>query len=219
MSWFLMRKEYFRGILSVVAILAVGISGISPRLLLAQDVTPPAIAAHPSQADGSARKTRQAIADPQVIDPQGLAKILAKYRGKPLLVNFWATWCEPCRDEYPLLNELAKKYAPQGLQVVGISLDDDGEMILVRRFLARYKPVFPNFRKPPGKEKEFIGVVNQKWNGSIPASFFYARDGRQLGQIIGEGKRDIFEAAIHAVLTSGAKDSANAKSGSAGTYR
>src|SRR5215469_17476310 len=63
--------------------------------------------------------------DPELIDVHGYQKLLQQYKGKPLLINFWATWCEPCRDEYPLLNELAKQYAPQGLQVVGVSLDQD----------------------------------------------------------------------------------------------
>src|SRR5205814_8738467 len=82
-------------------------------------------------------------------------KLVEKYHGEPLLVTFWATWCEPCRDEYPMLNELAKQYAPQGLKVVGVSMDDDGDLILMRRFLARYKPVFPNYRKKAGGEADF----------------------------------------------------------------
>ena len=53
--------------------------------------------------------------DPELIDGQGYQKLVQQYRGKPLVVNFWATYCEPCRDEYPMLNELAKQYAPQGL--------------------------------------------------------------------------------------------------------
>src|SRR5437879_12406798 len=56
--------------------------------------------------------------DPQLIDTQGYEKLVEQYRGEPLLVTFWATWCEPCRHEYPMLNELAKQYAPQGLKVV-----------------------------------------------------------------------------------------------------
>lgn len=141
--------------------------------------------------------------DPPVIDAPGYQKLIAEYRGKPLLVNFWATWCEPCRDEYPLLNELAKQYAPKGLKVVGISLDDDGEMILVRRFVAKYQPVFPNYRKRPGKQEEFVAVVNPRWNGAIPASFLYARDGRQIGQLSGGATREQFEAAIRSLLASG----------------
>jgi len=59
-----------------------------------------------------------ALRDPELIDVQAYQKLLEQYHGKPLLVTFWATWCEPCRDEYPMLNELAKQYAPQGLKVV-----------------------------------------------------------------------------------------------------
>src|SRR6202795_5176492 len=97
---------------------------------------------------------RPAVHDPKIIDAQGYQQLVEQYRGKPLLVTFWATWCEPCREEYPMLNELAKQYASQGLKVVGVNLDDDGDIILTRRFMARYKPVFPNFRKKKGGEAE-----------------------------------------------------------------
>jgi thiol-disulfide isomerase/thioredoxin len=148
--------------------------------------------------------------DPRVIDAQGYQKLIEQYRGKPLLVTFWATWCEPCRDEYPMLNELAKEYAPRGLHVVGVNLDDDGDLILMRRFMARYKPVFPNFRKKKGGEAEFVESVLPGWKGAIPASFFYAKDGRQIGHLLGENNRDRYEAAIRTVLSSGG-ESVNSK--------
>jgi thiol-disulfide isomerase/thioredoxin len=138
--------------------------------------------------------------DPERIDARGYQKLLEQYRGKPLLVTFWATWCEPCRDEYPMLNELAKQYAPQGLKVVGVNLDDDGDLILMRRFLARYRPIFPNFRKTAGAEEEFRATVQPGWTGSLPVSFFYAKDGRKVGQVIGEGTRETYESAIRSLL-------------------
>ncbi|GAC1622198.1 MAG: hypothetical protein NVS9B13_14660 [Candidatus Acidiferrum sp.] len=141
--------------------------------------------------------------DPELIDTQGYQKLLEKYRGKPLLVTFWATWCEPCRDEFPMLNELAKEYAPKGLKVVGVDLDEDGDLILMRRFIARYKPVFPNYRKKKGEESAFMQAVLPGWNGSIPASFLYARDGRQIGQMMGAWNRQSYEAAIRQVLAAG----------------
>jgi thiol-disulfide isomerase/thioredoxin len=147
--------------------------------------------------------TKAAPADLKIIDAQGYQKLLEEYRGKPLLVTFWATWCEPCRDEYPMLNELAKQYAPQGLKVVGVNLDDDGDLILMRRFMARYKPVFPNVRKKKGGESEFVEAVLPGWKGAIPASFFYARDGRQIGHLLGENSRDTYDAAIRMMLSSG----------------
>jgi thiol-disulfide isomerase/thioredoxin len=139
--------------------------------------------------------------DPPLIDLQGYQKILQQHKGQPLLVTFWATWCEPCRDEYPMLNELAKQYAPQGLKVVGIDLDQDGDIILMRRFLARYKPVFPNYRKSKGDENAFSNAVMAGWNGSLPASFFYARDGRQIGHLMGASDHDTYDAAIRMLLS------------------
>lgn len=144
-----------------------------------------------------------AAKDPELIDVQGYQKLVEQYRGKPLVVTFWATWCEPCRDEYPMLNELAKQYAPKGLQVVGVDLDEDGDLILMRRFLARYKPVFPNYRKKKGEEAAFIQGILPGWNGAIPASFFYAQDGRQMGHLLGAFDRETYEAAIRSLLASG----------------
>jgi thiol-disulfide isomerase/thioredoxin len=141
--------------------------------------------------------------DPPLIDTQDYQKILEQYKGKPLLVNFWATWCEPCRDEYPMLNELAKQYAPQGLKVVGVSMDQDGDLILLRRFLARYKPVFPNYRKRKEDKREdevFPRRVKEGWNGALPASFFYAKDGMQVEYFVGGRDHDAYEAAIRKLL-------------------
>src|SRR6267378_3142994 len=141
--------------------------------------------------------------DPELIDAQAYQKLVEQYRGKPLLVNFWATWCEPCRHEYPMLNELAKQYAPQGLKVIGVSMDDDGDLILMRRFLARYHPVFSNYRKKAGSEAAFREAVLPGWTGSLPVSIFYGKDGQQAGHVLGEGKRDTFETTIRTLLVSG----------------
>jgi thiol-disulfide isomerase/thioredoxin len=158
------------------------------------------VAAPPVGSSQDAATKGKAVRDPDLVDAQGFLKVVEQYKGKPLLVNLWATWCEPCRAEYPLLNDLAKEYAPQGLKVVGVSLDQDGDLILMRRFLARYKPVFPNYRKKDGGEAEFIQAVLPGWNGAIPASVFYARDGKQVGHLLGGGTRETFEAAIHQLL-------------------
>jgi thiol-disulfide isomerase/thioredoxin len=145
----------------------------------------------------------QAPHDPQVIDAQGYAKIVQQHRGKPLLMTFWATWCEPCRDEYPMLNELAKEYGPKGLQVVGVNFNDDGDLILMRRFIARYKPVFKNYRKQHGDEPGFQSGVSPEWNGALPVSFFYDKDGRQVGHVFGASTREVYEAAIRQLLSVG----------------
>jgi thiol-disulfide isomerase/thioredoxin len=142
----------------------------------------------------------KAPTDPKVIDAPGYQKLVQEHRGKPLLMTFWATWCEPCRDEYPMLNELAKRYGPQGLQVVGVNFDDEGDLILMRRFIARYKPIFPNYRKKHGDEAGFTQAVWPGWNGALPASFLYDKDGNQVGRVLGAGTRETYEAAIRQLL-------------------
>jgi len=149
--------------------------------------------------------------DPEMIDARGFQKLLEQNRGKALLVNFWATWCEPCRDEYPMLNELAKQYAPKGLHVIGVSMDDDGDLILMRRFLARYKPIFPNYRKTAGAEAEFRQSVLEGWTGSMPVSVFYAKDGRQVAHFIGEKGREQYEEVIRGLLGGGGSAGAPGK--------
>ena len=164
-----------------------------------------AIAAVMLLAAGTALAAPQAKAprDPEMIDIRGFQKILEQNHGKVLLVNFWATWCEPCRDEYPMLNELAKQYASKGVQVVGVSMDDDGDLILMRRFLARYKPIFPNYRKTAGAEEAFRQSILPGWTGTMPVTVFYAKDGRQAGHFIGEKSREQYEEAIRGLLAGG----------------
>ena len=103
-----------------------------------------------------------------------------------------------------MLNELAKQYAPQGLKVVGVNLDDDGDLILMRRFLARYKPIFPNYRKKAGGIESFSEAILPGWRGSLPVTIFYGKDGGEVGHVIGEGTREKFETAIRELLASGA---------------
>jgi thiol-disulfide isomerase/thioredoxin len=154
------------------------------------------------RAQAKKSQVKPSTADPAVIELRDYQTLLEKHRGKPVLVNFWATWCEPCRDEFPMLNELARAYGPRGLQVLGVSLDEDVDINLVRRFLARMNPIFSNFRKKPGKDQEFINGVHEKWSGALPATFFYDREGRMAATLVGEHARAEFEKVIQQLLPS-----------------
>ena len=132
-----------------------------------------------------------------------LAKVAAEH-GKPLMVTFWATWCEPCRAEYPMVNELVREYQPKGLAVFGMNCDDDAEVPIAIHFLEKVRPVFPNYRKKPGKEEDFINRVDTKWSGALPATFFYAPDGQLFGTLMGEQKRESFVSAIEKTLATAA---------------
>jgi thiol-disulfide isomerase/thioredoxin len=137
------------------------------------------------------------------IDLAGYNKLLADHKGKPLLVTFWATWCEPCRDEYPLVNQIAHDYASKGLVVLGVDMDDDSAINVIQHFLERNKPIFPNVRKKMGHEDAFVHGVDPQWKDEMPANFFYAADGRLLGFMIGGHPREDFEKMINVILSAG----------------
>lgn len=99
-----------------------------------------------------------------------------------------------------MVNELAKQYAPQGLRVVGVSYDDDAEINLVRHFLARNNPIFPNYRRRMGHVDQFDRGVDPTWQGELPVNFFYAADGRLMYRIVGEQPRAQYQQAIRGIL-------------------
>lgn len=175
------RRLTLMGVLGLAALAAVGV----PR--------PRTAAAKPAPgAEGG---------DPPLIDLAGYNEMVARYRGKALMVNFWATWCQPCAKEYPMLVDLAKEYDAQGLAVVGVTLDEDHDMGLVRKFLAANHPDFPNFRQRPGIDPDaFYQGVNPEWRGAMPQTDFYARDGHMARYFIGDKSRDAFVSAIRLVL-------------------
>ena len=167
--------------------------------------TPPAgprANVHAATVAKSSRLEKKAaeVSDPEVIDGARYLELIKERRGKPVMVSFWATWCEPCRDEYPMVVALSRQYENKGLAVIGVSLDEDAEAGGVRRFLSLARPGFPNYRKKPGNEERFINLINSKWSGALPATFFYSRDGRLVTQIVGESKRENFEAAIQQII-------------------
>jgi thiol-disulfide isomerase/thioredoxin len=156
-----------------------------------------------TDAGKAAPQARKAAgtAGPPLIDLAGYRQLLAKYKGKALVVNFWATWCEPCRDEYPMIVELAKEFKPQGVSVIGVDMDDESDMNLVRRFIARTQPQFPNYRQKPGIDLDaFYDGVNPEWKGTMPQTIFYGRDGQIVGFFLGTRPQPVFEQAFRATL-------------------
>jgi thiol-disulfide isomerase/thioredoxin len=152
----------------------------------------------------SAGKSASAVkTDLPLIDMDGYNKILATYKGKPLLVTFWATWCEPCRDEYPMIVALAKQYAAKGLAVYGVNFDANADVHVMKNFLIKNQPQFPNYRQKPGVDVDaFYRGVNPEWTGTMPETEFYGRDGKILVHYEGEHSREDFVKAIQTILAS-----------------
>ncbi len=108
---------------------------------------------------------------------------LADLRGSPVVLNFWASWCLPCREEAPLLTAAARDFEAQGLRVVGIVYQDSAES--ARDFMNRYAQTYPGLLDPEGRTAIDYGVFG------IPETFFIDRDGtvrsRQVGPVTEEG--------------------------------
>ncbi len=135
------------------------------------------------------------------VDVKGYAAAVAKEKGRVVLVNFWATWCVPCREEYPDLTRLEKAYRGKGLAVLGISIDSAKDLAAVDKFLAKMRPDFPNYRKASGGDDQiFIESIDKNWGGELPFTVLYARDGKKAKVLSGKQSYGTFEAAVKELL-------------------
>lgn len=126
-------------------------------------------------------------------DSSGKTATLKKYRGKVVLLDFWATWCTGCKKEIPWFVELQRKYAKQGLAVVGVSMDDDGWKA-VKPFLAEHRIPYRMLLADQPTAQSY-GIEG------MPDTFLIDRQGRlAAAYIAGIVDRDNIEANIKAVL-------------------
>jgi thiol-disulfide isomerase/thioredoxin len=119
-------------------------------------------------------------------------------KGKPVLLNFWATWCTPCKIEMPWFEEFQKKYAAQGLEVVGINEDDDAKS---PEIADQIKKVLAN------TGADYTILMSDKKVGDayggldvLPATFFIDRNGKIVAQAIGLASKDEAEANVQKIL-------------------
>jgi len=96
---------------------------------------------------------------------------LAAVRGKVVLLNVWATWCHPCRDEIPELQAIHTKYQSRGLELVGVSVDSDGSDDAIRAFMNDFRMTYPIWRDPDERVSTQFLVVG------VPATFLIDRAG------------------------------------------
>jgi thiol-disulfide isomerase/thioredoxin len=102
---------------------------------------------------------------------------LKDFRGKVVFLNFWATWCVPCRDEMPVMEKLQREFKDQGLVIVAVNFREDNQA--VRRFFKELGLTFESLLDPDGAVSEQYGA------SSLPLTYFIDRDGRFVGKAIG----------------------------------
>jgi thiol-disulfide isomerase/thioredoxin len=125
-------------------------------------------------------------------DLNGEKLSLSAYGGKVVLLDFWATWCEPCREEIPHFVELQNKYRDQGLQIIGISMDEDPEP--VRKFYRQFKMNYPVVMGNAKTGELYGGILG------LPIAFVIGRDRRIYSKHIGATDIPVFDSEIKAQL-------------------
>ena len=131
----------------------------------------------------STAKTTMPVVSP--IDSEAL-KTLITQRQRPLLVNFWATFCDPCREEFPDLVKIDKDYRQQSLEFVTVSLDDVSDINTeVPKFLESMKATMPAYLLQDSDPEPAIKLMDPRWSGALPATFLYNEKGEVVYKHIG----------------------------------
>ncbi len=134
------------------------------------------------------------------LDEKGWEGVRTRHRGRVLLVNFWATWCEPCREEFPAIVKLYQTYRGRGLSVVAISMDEPESMPAIEEFLKSQGAQFGSYRHNFRDFSALIDTINPRWGGGIPASFLYDPQGQLVSSWQGATKYEEFESAVVPLL-------------------
>jgi len=173
-----MRLLYFTIIALVLLIVGIAAS--------AQPNSP-----HPSQP-GEIRE----------VDLAGLQKILQREPKdtRPLLINFWATWCDGCREEFPDLVKIDGDFRAKGLNFVSVTVDEVEDKGRAAQFLTEMKATMPVVLLNMADKEPAIHAVDASWDGAMPATFLYDRDGKIVFKYFGKVKPDELRAAIEKAL-------------------
>jgi thiol-disulfide isomerase/thioredoxin len=168
----------------LTALLITGFLALLPILGCNQKSSQNANVSENNAASAGASTPEAAVAIPTL---DGSTTSLDQYKGKVVLVNFWATWCDPCKTEIPWLIEFNHKYGPRGLVIVGIAMDDEGKKVVEpwiksKRFDVNGSQEALDYPVLLGNDKiadKFGGILG------LPTSMLYSRDGRKIKTVVG----------------------------------
>lgn len=118
-------------------------------------------------------------------------------KGKVLLVNFWATWCRPCKEEFPELVRLYNDYKKEGFRIIFISVDNPEDIdTKVKPFMKRKGANFTSYYSNFEYVDELINYFDKKWSGDIPATYIFNKKGKLTSSLQGKKDYDEFESEI-----------------------
>lgn len=149
-------------------------------------------------ADAPVKKTVTSLPKVKQIDIDGLRKLL-KPNGKPLLINFWATWCDPCREEFPDLVKISSEFHGK-VDFITVSLDELSDInTYVPKFLGEMKSEMPTYLLHTPDEGAAISMVSKNWSGNLPMTVLfdtgggmaYERNGKIRVEVLRENIRKL----------------------------
>jgi len=150
---------------------------------------------------GYAKKSQKPLPVVSAIDTDALKGLITKERERPLLVNFWATFCDPCRDEFPDLVKIDKEYGPRSLDFVTVSLDDIDQIKTdVPKFLDAMNATMPAYLLNVSDPEPAINFVDRRWRGDLPATYLYNEKGEVIYSHIGRVNTAELRSAIEKAL-------------------
>ena len=135
-----------------------------------------------------------------LLDLSGKDVSLSDFKGHPLVVNFWGTYCAPCKIEMPWLQEFSKKYAADGLQVIGIAYDSEVGRDTIARDAQQLGVTYPILLSTPKAEKDYLSGTE-----ALPISFYVDRAGKVIEVTEGLGSKDQLESVVKETIAAGGR--------------
>ena len=160
-----------------------------------------------SQAPSSKAATDRALTSPAseitVVDLDGFKKLLQRdpKEARPLLVNFWATWCDGCREEFPDLVKIDDDYRAKGLNFLSVTVDELEDKRLAVSFIQEMKAKMPVVLLNVPDKEPAIHAIDASWDGALPATFIYDRAGALVYRHFGKIKPEELRAVIDKTIT------------------
>lgn len=130
------------------------------------------------------------------LDETSYPRMVASQKGKVVLVNFWATYCVPCRAEMPAMVKMQERLKAKGLVFITISADEPEQEGDAVKFLDKTAVPQPRYIKRAKDDDKFINLVDPKWSGALPATILYDRTGKKVRAFTGEADLKVLEAEI-----------------------